>query len=195
MDGLGYNIGLFVHIVGAILMFVAMGIEVVCIGRMRRSATVEQAREWASVSGRLDPIFGVSTLLILAAGLYLTISNSLWGSGWVDLALATTLILGVVGPLVNGRKGKAIHRALVGGSGPLAGDLRSQVRDSGLWTSVLTMTGLATGIVFLMTVKPGFPGALIALVVFAVLGAAVAQATAGSAAAAQSDGIRAEPGR
>lgn len=190
-----YTIGLFVHVVGAIGLFVAMGLEVVSLRRLRRAATVEQAREWSDLTNRLHPIFGVSTVLILAAGLYLTLTQWGWGKGWIELSLMTTLVLAVMGPVVNGRRGTVIHRALQAGSGPLTEALRRQIRDNVLWTSVLTMAGLALGIVFLMTVKPGFPGAFAALVVFGALGAGLSLATSDRSPASQPDGVRTEPGR
>ena len=44
-----YSIVLYLHIVGALLLFVAMGIEFVTVSRLRSAGTAEQVRDWLGV--------------------------------------------------------------------------------------------------------------------------------------------------
>jgi hypothetical protein len=45
-----YSIVLFVHIVGALGFFVALGVEWLSLRHLRRATTAEQVREWIRVS-------------------------------------------------------------------------------------------------------------------------------------------------
>lgn len=165
-----YSIVVFLHIVGAVGLFIAIGLEWVGLLRLRQAATVEAAREWIAVSGRLGPVFGVSTVLILLAGLYLVITNWGWGIGWVEVALLGTIVFAVLGSAFNGPRGARLDRALSGQRGPISPDLRRQLNDPVLWTSVTTMATGAIGIVFLMATKPGFPGSIVTMIVAIAIG-------------------------
>lgn len=173
-----YNVLLFLHIIGAVGMGAALFLELVAQLRVRRVHTIEQAREWLVVTERLGPVFGVSSLLLLVPGLIMTFMQWGWGTGWIDLALLLALALMILGPLVNGRRGAALLRVAEGSpDGPLTPALRAQLCDPVLWISSTTMAGAMVGIIALMTLKPGFVGALIILIVALILGFAVAQLT------------------
>ena len=165
-----YQIALFLHILGAVVLFATAGLEWVAQLRLRRATTVAAAREWTTVSSRLGPIFGVSTLVLLAAGLYMVMTNWGWGIGWVDISLLMTLVLAVVGSAFNGRRGRKIGQALATQDGPITDQLRRQIIDPALWTSVTVQAASVLGIIFLMVVKPGFPGSAAAIVIAIVLG-------------------------
>ena len=52
-------------------------------------------------------------------------------------------------------------------SGPISAELRDRVRDPFFGASWSSRAGIALGVVFLMTVKPGLLGALVTVVVAA----------------------------
>src|SRR5437867_2127871 len=68
----GYTIALFLHIVGALGMFVALAFEWVAWAGLRRSATVQEARGWLGLLGVVRRVGPASLGLILVAGLYMT---------------------------------------------------------------------------------------------------------------------------
>lgn len=47
-----YSIALFLHIVAALGLFAALALEWTSLFYLRRSVTVEQARQWMNVLGR-----------------------------------------------------------------------------------------------------------------------------------------------
>jgi hypothetical protein len=55
-------------------------------------------------------------------------------------------------------------------SGPISAELRDRVRDPFFGASWSTRAGIALGVVFLMTVKPGLLGAPVTVVVAAAAG-------------------------
>ena len=176
-----YSIVLYLHIVGALLLFVAMGIEFMTVSRLRSAATAEQAREWLSVLGSMRVIGPVALVTILVPGLYMAATSAGW-QAWNILALVAMVVMAALGAASNAARMPAIGRSV----GPLRGqvppEVRARLRDPIVWSSILIRIGIGLGIVLLMTLKPDVVGAIVALAAFAVAGAAVALATSGTAA-------------
>jgi len=167
-----YTIALFAHIVGVLGLFIALGIEGLALARMRRARSVAQVREWADATHAVGALHPVATLLILGPGLYMLLSVWGWATAWIDISLALTLTLSVLGPAVNARRFKAIRAAAATapeGMPPTA--LTQLIHDQVLGVSFPAMAGVAVGIVYLMTVKPGPVGSLAAVAVAVALGA------------------------
>lgn len=166
-----YHIALFVHISGAVLFFIGLGLEWLGLNRLRQAERVEQVREVSALLHVLERLFPLSVVLLLGGGLYMTITT--WGFtlAWLDAALVTLAALPIVGPRVNGRRLTRIRQmALAQPDGPLSASLRAQTTDPVLlfWSRIVALLGW--WIVFLMTLKPDLFGTLAALGVAAVLG-------------------------
>jgi hypothetical protein len=144
-----YSIALFLHVVGALLLFVTLTVEGVALRQVRRAATAEAAEGAAAVLGVLIP------------GLYMTATS--WGwVAWIVVALASWLAVAVLGA-VNGIRIGALARAQA---------LLTGIRNPMFLISWTTRVGIVLGVVFLMTVKPGTAGAVVAIVVAAAAGLA-----------------------
>ncbi len=168
-----YSIALFLHIVGALGLFVALGLEWTSLVYLRRASTAEQAREWLGVLGGTRRLGPASLAAILLSGFYMMATA--WGwVGWIGVALAAMVLIAVVGASLTGLRIGAVGRAAAAESGPLSPALRQRLHDPLLWTSVQTRTAIALGIVFLMTVKPDLAGALVTIGIAVVLGLASA---------------------
>ena len=87
-----YTILKFLHVVGAIGYFVALGTWLLTLASLRRAQRVEQVRTLISLVGGLGALFSLSILVILVAGLYMTFTT--WGfqTAWIDVALVTLVI-------------------------------------------------------------------------------------------------------
>src|SRR5438445_3063409 len=66
-DMTDYTIALFLHLVGALGMFVALAFERVAWAGLRRSATVQEARGWLGRLGLVRPCGPASLGLLLSA--------------------------------------------------------------------------------------------------------------------------------
>lgn len=166
-----YSIALFLHIVGALVLFVALGLEWTSLLYLRRAATTEQAREWLKIFTSLRRLYPISWIVILIPGFYM--AATVWGGvAWITVALAAVILLAVLGAALAGRRMAAIGQSVAGESGPLSATLHSRLEDPLLWASLRVRTAIALGIVFLMTVKPGLIGALITMGVAVLLGLA-----------------------
>lgn len=166
-----YSIALFLHVVGALGLFVALGLEWTSLVYLRRASTAEQAREWLGVLGGTRRLGPASLAAILLSGFYMMATT--WGwVGWIIVALAAMVLIAIVGATLTGLRIVAVGRAAAAESGLLSPALRQRLQDPLLWTSVQIRTAIALGIVFLMTIKPDLIGALATIGLAVVLGLA-----------------------
>jgi hypothetical protein len=154
---------LFVHVLSALALFVALALEATVLVRVRSSRNVAQARASVRAFQRLRVIAIPAFLGVLSGGLYLA---SRYGSGtiWIPLSLAATLLLMLVGGLITGRRMARLERLLssIDDAAPLDA-ISSQIADTALIWSYGFRLGLTVGIVFLMTTQPEWPLSLVAL--------------------------------
>lgn len=166
-----YTVALFVHVLGAIGLFIAISLVVVAVARMRRASTLDQVRDWASVAQLAGKSIALIGLAILAPALYMVVVAWGFATPWVMAALVTFVVLAVAGATVNGRTIERVAAAAQGTeSGPIPSELQSQLAASQLWLAEGARLGLLVGIVFLMTVKPDALGSLLVLASMLVLG-------------------------
>jgi len=158
-----YSIALFLHIVGALLLFVTLTVEGIALRLLRRAVTTEAAQGSAALL-RLNRIVGpLSALGVLIPGLYMTATT--WGwVPWIVVGLVSWLAIAVLGA-VNGVRILALERSQA---------LLTGIRNPIFLISWSTRVGTALGVVFLMTVKPGAAAAVIAVLLAAAAGAALA---------------------
>ncbi len=168
-----YTIALFLHVSGAIGYFVGMGIWLFGLVGLRRAQRVEQVRSLTSLVGLTGPLFGISVLLILAAGLYMAISAWSLETGWIAVGLISLVLMAPLGTALIEPRRRTIDRlAREAPDGPLPESLGHRIHDPVLLTSVLSISALLFGIVFLMTTKPALIGSLIVMAVALVIGLA-----------------------
>lgn len=165
-----YSIALFLHVVGALLLFTTLSLEGIGLRLIRRAATVQQAKDSTGIAGLNRAIGPASALGILVPGLYMTATT--WGwIPWILVGFAGWLVIGVLGA-VNGIRLAAIGRAAAAAGDRLPPDVASRLRDPMLLSSWLVRTAVVLGVVFLMTVKPGITGTLFTMAAAVALGAA-----------------------
>ena len=174
-----YSISLFLHIVGALGIFAAIGLEWAGRSNLKRATETSQVREWIRLLAAPRSVGGPSALLVLVSGIYMSATR--WGpQGWTLVALAGMVGVAAVGGAVGGRRVGAIARGLPGETGPVSPMLRQRLDDPALTLSLWTRTALLLGIVFLMSVRPGWGGALAVMAIALLLGIAAAQPALGA---------------
>src|SRR6266511_2443847 len=106
-----YSLALFFHVVGALGVFVALGLEWTSLRQVRRATTAEQVREWMRVASGVSRVGMAAMALILVSGFYMM--ATVWGGmGWIIVALGTIVLLVVLGAAVSGPRMAAIGRAV-----------------------------------------------------------------------------------
>jgi hypothetical protein len=166
-----YPLVLFLHILGAFGLIAAITLEAIGLRGLRRAVRTDDALVWFGISrGLVLRLAPASLGLILITGLYMTATA--WGpKGWILVALASLVLLAVIGALATGirmaRVGPALGQA---SAGPLSDDLRRALRDPILLTSLRTRLAIVLGVVFLMTVKPSAAASLLVIALAAAIG-------------------------
>ena len=72
-----YDIALFIHLLGVIGSFIAVGLIVIAFVRMRQAATLADIREWAGVAVGAGKSLALLSLVLLAPAIYMVIVA--WG--------------------------------------------------------------------------------------------------------------------
>ena len=73
-----YSIALFLHIVGALGFFVALGLEWTSLAYLRCATTIEQVREWMGAPNQMGRVGMIAMVTLLTAGLYMM--ATVWGA-------------------------------------------------------------------------------------------------------------------
>jgi hypothetical protein len=150
---------LFIHVVGAMGVFVALGIEALALVQLRRASNAAGARAALAALAASQRVAGPSFLLLLLSGLYLATAYWRWQGAWIGLGFVGLVSIGAIGGLMTGRNVSRLRKGLE--TSPTITsfvDLRPA-----LWASFVIRAALLAAVVFLMTVKTGPVGSLAAL--------------------------------
>jgi hypothetical protein len=164
-----YSIVLFLHIVGALGFFVALGVEWTSLRHLRDAATAEQVVEWMRISTGVRRLGMASMLTMLISGFSMMAIAQI-GGAWVIVAFWSLVLLSILAVALSFRRMAAIGRAVTAEIGPVSPALHRLLHHPLLWIAIQTRVAIALGIVFLMTVKPNLSGALLTIGVAIVLG-------------------------
>ena len=160
----------YVHVIGAMGYAAGTLISLLGLFALRRVRTVEEARSVLELVERIGSISGISLLVTILAGLYLTATGWGWLTGWIDVALGTLVLLFAMGVLMGTRRHKITLLAKDVPDGPLPMDLVQRINDPWMGLGIYMLVTLLLGIVFLMTAKPSLAGSLITIGVSLALG-------------------------
>lgn len=164
-----YSIGLFVHIIGALGFFMALGVEWISLHRLRQAATVEQVQKWMRVTNGIRRIGMISMLALIISGVYMTVTT--WGAAaWIIVSIAALILLIVLVLTLTSKPMAAIERTMTAESSPMSSALRLTVRHPILWLVMQMRVAISLGIVFLMTTKPDLAASLLTIGMAVVAG-------------------------
>jgi len=166
-----YVIAKYLHVVGALGMFLALGLEWATLVQLRRAQTAEQVGEWARVGTWLRWLGPLALLAVLVPGFYMMATVWRDGAPWIGPAFAALIIVAVLGAL-GGRRLSGAIRAGLAEHGRLSDATRISLRAPFPWISLQVRAALLLAIVFMMTAKSDLIDALWALGA-ALLGAGV----------------------
>ena len=170
-----YSVDIFLHVMGAIAVFVGYGSLLFAVMAVRRATRSEQVRAIASMLlatrrigleriSVIDLIVIAGVLAIVVTGLDMALTLQLTRAPWIDVAIGSFLVLAPIGPLViNPRLHRIADAAELQPDGPISSGLRARVRDPLLAMALSGSLGILIGIVFLMTTKPGLGTSLVAV--------------------------------
>ncbi len=167
---------LFFHILAVVGLFVAMSLELIATARVHRAITLAEVRAATLNTPAIGPIMGLSTLLLVAMGISMIYAGGFgWRPGWIAAVFVLTVVLAILGPLVNGRKAQALYAlALAAGEGPITAAVDAARRDW-LFNYMLCATFFELiAALYVMVTKPDLGPSVWIIVAAAVLAAAPA---------------------
>ena len=166
-------IALFLHIVGALGMSVALGLEWTALWQIRGARLPEQVRTWMGTLRSVRKVGFISMLTIVITGISMIVTY--WGGKpWIVVTMGSPILMIVLAQVLTAPRLAAIGRALATEKGSVSRTLHSLVSDPTLWISIQTRVAIVLGIIFLKIAKPDLAGSLLAIGVAVVLGIASA---------------------
>ena len=170
-----YRTVLYLHFLSLLIGFGAAAVIGTCLFHLRAAGTLADAVPWGMLAGKTERVFPVAIIGLFASGAYLTSDLWTWDTRWIDVSIAALVVIALQGPVVAGRRAKALEHALKeNGPGPLGDAARRMTRDTALWIITFANPGIVLGIMWNMTQKPGTVEAIAAVVIGYAVGAAVA---------------------
>jgi hypothetical protein len=170
---------LFLHLLGALFLYMDFALEWLIQGRVASSATLEQARPWLMAGQRVPLLGAIGGIGIFIPGLYLTAREALWNQAWIQAAMTAAIVIVVLGMAITRPRmrklGKAAHDAVPGaaqGTGQSGSDAIKRLKDPLVALSLRIRVLLGIGVLYLMVVKPDLAGTLVAVGVSLVVGIA-----------------------
>ena len=165
-----YPYGLLLHIVSVIGLFIALSLELVIMSRLQVAKTTAQIHEWLTLSRVIDLVLPISAVLILISGLALTFASSGWAHAWVELSLGLLVLLGILGPVINGPRMKAIHLAVQAApAGEISVALKKVISNPVLRAYTPIPALVALGAVVMMVLRLDWIGSGIVLVLVCIV--------------------------
>lgn len=164
------SVTLFVHILGAVALFTAMGMVQAVGTRIRTASDIHELRLWLGLMKSTGVLWPASFGTILLSGLYLAGTGWSFATPWIVTAIGSVVVMGAVGGGMVGRSFASLGQR-AGRSSQLDGELIARVNQPGLWAATTALNGMAIGVLWLMVNKPGWGESLIVVVLLGLLGA------------------------
>ncbi|HEU5215241.1 MAG TPA: hypothetical protein VFU30_06850 [Gaiellaceae bacterium] len=175
-----YHYVLYVHLLSLFVGIGAGAVLLTCLFQLRAARTLEQAVPWGMVAGKVGKLFPVAILGLLGTGLYMTTESTFpWSmkTPWVVVAIVVLAVLAAQGAGIAERTAHKLQAAMkANGPGPLGPEARRMALHPGLWVVELSNLAMVMAVVWNMTQKPGWAGAIAAVLVAYAVGAALAVA-------------------
>lgn len=174
-----YGVVLFLHIGVAIIAFMMAAVLHAALHAMPRSTSVAQARPFAALVHRLEPLLPIAALVLLGLGAWLIhLSHGAWKwkDGWILVAVVTLVVVeGLAGALLAPRSKKLVAMIESAPDGELTPELRTAMADPVIWDLAHIATFGFLGVVFVMASKPSGIGATLIVIIGALVGVALSR--------------------
>jgi hypothetical protein len=166
-----YSITLFLHILGALGFFSAFALEFTALRQIQHATLSDQARVWMRILTGTRKLVDLSGLTVLVSGIYMAVTT--WRHvAWPGVALVSVVLLILLAAILTRPRTAALEKALTEEKGSLSENFRQLANHRLMELSLKTRMTTTLGIVFLMTVKPGLEGSLLAMAIAIVTGLA-----------------------
>ena len=164
-----FSIALFLHIVGALGVSVALGLEWLGLSQIRKSTVADEVRAILRVVTSTTRVGFVSMLSTVITGIYMVLAGVGWVP-WILVVIGTLILAMVIARALTAPRMAAIGRALATEKGSVSQGFHNLLNDPILSVSVQTRVAIVLGIIFLKIATPGLVGSLLTIGSAIVLG-------------------------
>lgn len=169
---LGYAVAMAVHMLGLVAVFGGFVLQHRVGARLRAARRFDEARGWAELLDTTRPMVPSGAVMLFLSGGWLTSVLHPDVPGWVAVAAAGVVFVGIAG-WVSGVRFARAKKAVASGEGPLSAEARAAIGAWAGWVALAAANGVALGMIWLMTARPTTLAAAGMVVVPAVIGAAI----------------------
>jgi hypothetical protein len=169
-----YRIALLLHLCALISAVVASALGHTGGARAARARRLGDVLQWMRTGKRVAIVFPVSVLVFLLTGAYMIQVSGAWSwkAGWIIDGIIGAVLLLILGRVIGGRQ-KAYGKRLAAYAKIHSPEALPLPLDPVPHVLAWVASGIALGVVCVMTIKPELIGGLALIVVGAVAGAIV----------------------
>jgi hypothetical protein len=164
-----FSIALFLHIMGALGVSVALGLEWIGMSQIRRTTAPQEIRAILKIVQSTAQFGFASMLSTVITGFYMVLNGVGWVP-WILVVLGALLLVIVLTRALTAPRMAAIGRALGMEKGSVSPAFHNLMNDRMLWISIQTRVAIVLGIILLKIATPGLSGSLLTIGVAIVLG-------------------------
>lgn len=164
-----FAIALFLHIIGALGVSVALGLEWIGLSRIRRATIPEEVRTLLGLVKSTTRLGFISMLMTVITGVYMVLAAVGWVA-WILVVIGALVLAMAIARAVTAPRMAAMGHALATEKGSVSQTLRSLVNDPMLWMSIQARVTIVLGIIFLKIATPDLGGSLLTISAAIVIG-------------------------
>ena len=168
-----FSIALFLHIVGALGLSVALGLEWIGLSQACKSTASEEIRAILRVVQSTTRFGFISMSSTVITGIYMLLA-AVGLTAWLLIVTGALVLVIVLTRALTAPRMAVIGQTLAMEKGPVSQTFQNLLKDPILWISIQTRVALVLGIIFLKIAKPDLVGSLLTIGVAIVLGVASA---------------------
>jgi hypothetical protein len=169
VNGYGYSIALFFHLVSLLAAGAAAALAGYAALRVRGATGPGEVAGWGMMIGKVVRVFPLAILGLLGSGAYMTQTAWSWSTPWIIGGLVGLAMIVLLGSGVEASRGRALRNEMR--TNGLSERARRLLRDPIAWTAKVMTWTLMIAVIFLMTTKPPAWGCAISLVLASLAGA------------------------
>ena len=166
-----YSIALFLHIVGALVFFLVLGLEWIGLSQIRSAIVPEEVHAIVGIVKSTNRLGFPSMLTTVVTGIYMWLT--VWrGVAWILVVLGALVLEIVLFVTLTVPRMAAMEKALTTEKRPVSPTFHNLANQPILWISAQTRVAIVLGIIYLKIAKPDLVGSLLTIGVAIVLGLA-----------------------
>jgi hypothetical protein len=169
VDGYGYSIALFFHLVSLLAAGAAAALAGYAALRVRGATSPGEVARWGMMIGKVVRVFPLTTVGLLGSGAYMTQTAWSWSTPWIVAGLVGLAMIVLLGSGLEASRGRALRNEVRANG--LSERARRLLRDPIAWTAKVMTWTLMLAVIFLMTTKPPAWGCAVTLVLASLGGA------------------------